>query len=105
MDGSQKLPQRLLSVVRDRLAAGAEPRWAALAVAAWMRHVQTARVLDDPMADLLRTAVAGADSAEKVVDALLSVTDIFGPDLRDSAVFRDLLVEQLARLSSGATAY
>jgi fructuronate reductase len=105
MDGSQKLPQRLLSVVRDRLAAGAEPRWAALAVAAWMRHVQTARVLDDPMADLLRTAVAGADSAEKVVDALLSVTDIFGPDLRDSAVFRDLLVEQLARLSSGATGY
>jgi mannitol-1-phosphate/altronate dehydrogenase len=105
MDGSQKLPQRLLSVVRDRLAAGAEPRWAALAVAAWMRHVQTARVLDDPMADPLRTAVAGADSAEKVVDALLSVTDIFGPDLRDSAVFRDLLVEQLARLSSGATAY
>jgi fructuronate reductase len=105
MDGSQKLPQRLLSVVRDRLAAGAEPRWAALAVAAWMRHVQTARVLDDPMADPLRTAVAGADSAEKVVDALLSVTDIFGPDLRDSAVFRDLLVEQLARLSSGATGY
>lgn len=105
MDGSQKLPQRLLGVVRDRLAAGAEPRWAALAVAAWMRHVQTARVLDDPMADLLRTAVAGVDSAEKVVDALLSVTDIFGSDLRDSAVFRDLLVEQLARLSSGATAY
>ncbi|HEY0541509.1 MAG TPA: mannitol dehydrogenase family protein [Actinoallomurus sp.] len=105
MDGSQKLPQRLLGVVRDRLAAGAEPRWAALAVAAWMRHVQTARVLDDPMADLLRTAVAGVDSAEKVVDALLSVTDIFGSDLRDSAVFRDLLVEQLARLSSGARAY
>jgi fructuronate reductase len=105
MDGSQKLPQRLLGVVRDRLAAGAEPRWAALAVAAWMRHVQTARVLDDPMADLLRTAVAGVDSAEKVVDALLSVTDIFGSELRDSAVFRDLLVEQLARLSSGARAY
>jgi fructuronate reductase len=105
MDGSQKLPQRLLAVVRDRLAAGAEPRWAALAVAAWMRHVQTARVLDDPMADLLRTAVAGAGSPEEVVDALLAVTDIFGPDLRDSAVFRDLLVERLAKLSSGAAAY
>jgi fructuronate reductase len=105
MDGSQKLPQRLLGVVRDRLAAGAEPRWAALAVAAWMRHVQTARELDDPMADVLRTAVAGADRPEKVVDALLSVTDVFGPDLRDSAVFRELLVERLGRLSSGATAY
>jgi fructuronate reductase len=105
MDGSQKLPLRLLGVVRDRLAAGAEPRWAALAVAAWMRHVWTARELDDPMADALRAAVAGADGPQKVVDSLLAVTDVFGTDLRDSAVFRDLLVERLDRLSSGSPAY
>jgi fructuronate reductase len=98
MDGSQKLPQRLLGVVRDRLAAGAEPHWAALAVAAWMRHVKTAGELDDPMADLLRSAVAGADSPEKVVDALLAITDVFGPDLRDSTVFRGLLTDHLGRL-------
>ena len=105
MDGSQKLPPRLLGVVRDRLAAGAEPRWAALAVAAWMRHVRTARELDDPMAERLQRAVAGADTPRAVVDALLSVTDVFGPDLRDSTVFRELLVERLAGLSSGTTAY
>ncbi|GAB2840159.1 mannitol dehydrogenase family protein [Actinoallomurus bryophytorum] len=98
MDGSQKLPQRLLGVVRDRLATGEEPRWAALAVAAWMRHVKTAKELDDPMAETLRKAVAGADSPEKVVDALLSITDVFGPDLRDSVVFRDLLTDHLGRL-------
>jgi fructuronate reductase len=102
MDGSQKLPQRLLGVVRDRLAAGAEPRWAALAVAAWMRHVKTARELDDPMADVLRSAVAGADSPEKVVDALLSITDVFGSDLPGSTVFRDLLTDHLGRLMSVA---
>ena len=101
MDGSQKLPQRLLGVVRDRLAAGAEPRWAALGVAAWMRHVWTMRELDDPMADVLREAVAGASKPPEVVDALLSVTDVFGTDLRESAVFRDLLVEHLAALASG----
>ncbi|MDN3352798.1 mannitol dehydrogenase family protein [Actinomadura sp. DC4] len=105
MDGSQKLPQRLLGVVRDRLAAGAEPRWAALAVAAWMRHVQTAPELDDPMAGTLRRAVAGADTPAAVVDALLSVTDVFGPDLRDSEVFRRLLVEWLTRLVAGAPGY
>jgi fructuronate reductase len=105
MDGSQKLPLRLLGVVRDRLAAGAEPRWAALAVAAWMRHVHTARELDDPMADLLRMAVARAETAGEVVDALLAITDVFGPDLRESEVFRGLLVEHLARLSSGAAAW
>jgi fructuronate reductase len=104
MDGSQKLPLRLLGVVRDRLSAGAEPRWAALAVAAWMRHVWTARELDDPMAGVLRRAVAGASAPAGVVDALLGVAEIFGTDLRDSAVFRDLLVDHLARLSSGAAA-
>jgi hypothetical protein len=50
------------------------------------------------MADLLRKAVAEADSPEKVVDALLAVTDILGPDLRDSTVFRDLPIEHLGRL-------
>ena len=39
MDGSQKLPQRLLGTVRDRLAAGAPIERLALAVAAWMRYV------------------------------------------------------------------
>jgi fructuronate reductase len=101
MDGSQKLPQRLLGVVRDRLAAGAEPRWAALGVAAWMRHVWTARELDDPMAETLREVVAEAPGPGEVVDALLSVTDVFGADLRESAVFRDLLVGHLDALASG----
>jgi mannitol-1-phosphate/altronate dehydrogenase len=78
--------------------ASTESRWAALAVAAWMRHVKTAGELDEPMADLLRKAVAEADSPEKVVDALLAVTDILGPDLRDSTVFRDLPIEHLGRL-------
>jgi hypothetical protein len=50
------------------------------------------------MADLLPKAVAEANSPEKVVDALLSITDIFGADLRDSTVFRDLPIEHLGRL-------
>lgn len=39
MDGSQKLPQRLLGTVRERLAAGAPMTRLALSVAAWMRYV------------------------------------------------------------------
>ena len=101
MDGSQKLRQRLLCVVSERLAAGAEPRWAALAVAAWMRYVRLTPELDDPLADELRRAVAGKDTPAAVVDALLPVDRIFGPDLRDSAVFRTLLIEHLSRLSAG----
>ena len=39
MDGSQKLPQRLLGTVRDNLAAGRSIDLLALAVAGWMRYV------------------------------------------------------------------
>jgi fructuronate reductase len=100
MDGSQKLPQRLLATVRARRAAGAEPRWAALAVAAWMRWICVAPELDDPMAGRLRTAVVGA-SPEQVVDRLLAIREIFGDDLRDDPVVRDLLVDALKRIMEG----
>ena len=39
MDGSQKLPQRLLGTIRERLKAGAPIDHLALGVAAWMRYV------------------------------------------------------------------
>src|SRR5207237_2014367 len=38
MDGSQKLPQRLLGTVRDNLAAGRPIELLTLAVAGWMRY-------------------------------------------------------------------
>ena len=60
MDGSQKLPLRLLGTVRDGLAAGRTPRWAILGVAAWMAYVALGQSstgvplpLDDPLADRL----------------------------------------------------
>jgi fructuronate reductase len=118
MDGSQKLPQRLLGTVADRLATGGTPAWAALAVAAWMRHVWTGRAdngrpfpVDDPLAGLLRSRLAeagvaciageageGVDQAGRVVGALLGIREVFG-DLTESAVLRELLTEHLARLA------
>ena len=56
MDGSQKLPQRLLGTVRDRLAGGGSIRHLTLAVAGWMRYASGvdehgARIdVADPMA-------------------------------------------------------
>jgi fructuronate reductase len=107
MDGSQKLPQRLLGTVRDRLAAGAEPRWAALAVAAWMRYVWAGEPdgggaplpLDDPLRERLRAAVAGLTDPGAVCDALLSIPEIFGAGLRESSSFRGLVTDWLARLA------
>ncbi len=111
MDGSQKLPQRLLGTVADRLAAGATPSWAALAVAAWMRHVWTERTdsgepfpVDDPLAGVFRARLAAAGATDSAGDAgavagaLLGIREVFG-ELSSSAQFRELLTAHLARLT------
>ncbi len=104
MDGSAKLPVRLLGTVRDRLRAGAEPRFAALAVAAWMVYVARGTdaagrplPLDDPLAGELRAAATGP--AAGLVDRLLAVDRVFDAELRDSAVLRALLTEHVGALA------
>ncbi|MEJ0097134.1 MAG: mannitol dehydrogenase family protein [Bauldia sp.] len=63
-DGSQKLPQRILGTIRDRLAGGLPIARHALVVAAWMRFVAgtddrgRALVLADPLAAELKRIVA-----------------------------------------------
>jgi fructuronate reductase len=106
-DGSQKLPIRLLGTARDRLAAGGEPRGIAFAVAAWLLYVaqgvdRTGRPLplDDPLADELRTRLAGRTTAGSLVDAGLLVGDVFAPDLAEDSRFRALLVDGVAEVRS-----
>jgi fructuronate reductase len=105
MDGSQKLPQRLLGTVGDRLYAGADVERLALPVAAWMRYVggvdERGRAIDvrDPLASKLAALSAGAGGdAAATVDALLAVDEVFSPALAAAAPWRDALVRQYARL-------
>jgi fructuronate reductase len=105
MDGSQKLPQRLLGTVLDRRRAGAEPTIAALGVAAWMRFVSARRSdggselpVDDPRAPDIAHRLGGRQAPDQIVDALLSITEIFGEELAADGVFRDLLIEHLRML-------
>jgi fructuronate reductase len=106
MDGSVKLLARVLGTIRDRLAAGVVPESASLVVAAWMAYVGRAAdgasglSLDDPLADTLRARVAAADGdAGRLVEGLLGLREIFGDDLREHAGLRDVLAEQVGRLS------
>jgi fructuronate reductase len=107
MDGSQKLPLRLLGTVRDRLAVGEVPIRAVRAVAAWMVYVAVGRdrdgrplPLDDPLADRLRAAAGGAGQPHAIVDGLLSVREVFGEDLPDHAALRAALVEAVADIAA-----
>jgi len=103
MDGSQKLPQRLLDTARDRLAAHAVPHWVCLAVAGWMRYLSgpadNGRPLpvDDPLGDRLRRLAAIEGPAQRV-DALLAVSEVFGTYLPASPAFRQHVVDHLERL-------
>jgi fructuronate reductase len=93
-DGSQKIGLRLLTTVRAALDAGREPRWAALAVAAWMHHVATTpeAELNDPLAAGLLAALPAERSAASVVPALLGFSSIFDRELAAHAAFADLLL-------------
>jgi fructuronate reductase len=106
MDGSQKLPYRLLRTITSRLAAGHEPRRACLAVAGWMRFVTAGASddgvplpLDDPLAGRLRSVAATASTPAAIVEALLTLGEVFPPDLADNPTFRALLTEALDALS------
>jgi fructuronate reductase len=105
MDGSQKLPQRLLGTVADRLAAGGSIDALALAVAAWMRYVggidEAGAAIDvrDPLAQTLATLSATArGDAVAAVDALLGVREVFAPALAADPRWRDAVSTQYAAL-------
>ena len=105
MDGSQKLPQRLLGTVADNLAAGRSVPGLTLAVAAWMRYTsgtdEAGQPIDvrDPMADRLRAAWDSAGDAGGRVAAFLSIRDVFPATLAENPGFRQALTEALDGLT------
>jgi fructuronate reductase len=101
MDGSQKLPQRLLGTVRDRLAANAPFDRLALGVAGWMRYVtgsnERGQPIDvrDPLAERLRTIAGNAGpNAARLAPMLLEVREVFG-ELAADTRFRDAVTAAL----------
>lgn len=105
MDGSQKLPQRLLGTIRDRLKAGEPIVRLSLGVAAWIRYAsgvdEKGADIDvrDPHAERLRKIGAdAAGDAEALVAGFFEVAEVFGADLPGVAVFRLQVVSHLQNL-------
>jgi fructuronate reductase len=90
MDGSQKLPQRLLGSLEANIAAGKPVPGLSLAVAAWMYYVggidQTGQPIDvkDPMAEKLRAISDASTTPADKVAALLSLSKIFPAELAEN---------------------
>lgn len=87
MDGSQKLPQRLLAGAAERLAAGQGIEAMALGVAAWMKWQSGVTesgetfVVDDPLATRTAERLEGAADDQARVSALLTLSAVFPPAL------------------------
>ncbi len=106
MDGSQKLPPRILSTIRDRMKAGAPYPRLATVVAAWMRYVEghdangQSYEIRDPLSPTLAECVVQSNGdPARLATKLLNISAIFGPDLAANPDFRNLVVKQLAHLS------
>ena len=105
MDGSQKLPQRLLGTVRDQLGAGGSIRLLSLAIAGWMRYAagtdERGRPIEvaDPLAARFRAIAgrAGNDPAA-LVHGFLEVREVFADDLPREQRFRAEVTDWLRAL-------
>jgi fructuronate reductase len=94
MDGTEKLPQRILLPAAETVRDGRDFRPFAFAVAAWMRYCLGYRddgvtyELRDPRQSEIAAAVpAGQPDAAGVVATLMRLEGLFPPDLRGNAAW------------------
>ena len=104
MDGSQKLPQRMLEGIREHLARGSDWPLLALGVAGWMRYVSSVddagATIDirDPLSEKIRLLVESSSDAERV-SALLSLQEVFGTDLVKNPLFVQTIEQAWRRIA------
>jgi len=111
MDGSQKLPQRMLDSVRWHLAHGTSWQLLALGVAGWMRYVDgideqgNTIEISDPLKAEIAAKVAQSEQGAARVQALLSLSAIFANDLPNNPAFVEGVTQAyLLLLEKGAKA-
>ncbi|EGQ5285589.1 fructuronate reductase [Enterobacter hormaechei] len=103
MDGSQKLPQRMLDGIRMHLERNTAWPLLVLGVAGWMRYVsgtdEQGNAIDvrDPLSEKFQAIVATSSDAERV-SALLTLNEIFGDDLPQNPAFVEAISEAYHRL-------
>ncbi|RUW32909.1 mannitol dehydrogenase family protein [Mesorhizobium sp. M1E.F.Ca.ET.041.01.1.1] len=107
-DGSQKIVQRLLNPIRDRLAKGDNITLLSVPVAGWMAYLIKASArfgrawqVSDPFAEKIAEIAdrVGADSKE-LANAILAINAIFDRSLAASDMFRANVVAGLDGLLS-----
>lgn len=81
MDGSQKLPQRVLDTLFDNIAASRPHKNLLTVLAAWIRFIHRRAIdghLNDPLAAELSKALLTAKNDTEIVAHILAIEQIFG---------------------------
>ena len=94
MDGSQKLPQRILETISDLITHNKNFQGLALAIAGWIKYVTgidlKGETIDvrDPLANDFANIAKKSKISEEYVDTILDLSKVFPANLRDSSAFR-----------------
>lgn len=114
MDGSQKLPQRLLNTIRAQLEREGPIDALSLAVAGWIRYCLgrneqgKAYKVDDPLTTrFARISAETPLEATALIERFLTLREVFGTDLAENSGFRVKVtkaLEDLLRIGAAATA-
>lgn len=104
MDGSQKIPQRLVPAAAEIRSRGRQAESIALAIAAWIRW-QTGRddqgrlfAVDDPLAATTKRLLERAGRPLDQVRAILSLRSLFPEPLAADGKFQSSVAKHLERL-------
>ncbi len=110
MDGSQKLPQRLLATITARMDRGQPVDALILAVASWVRW-QGGRTdggeivtVDDPLAAATRRLVEQSSDPVEQAHAILTLRDVFPERLAADEEFARALADAIMRLTKDGAA-
>ena len=120
MDGSQKIPQRLLNTVREQVLHKRPFSKISLALAAWMRFIlgvdEFGKAIEicDPMSErfnkialetgLLVSKKIVFENSESYTRAILDITEIFGEDLSQNSLFCTQIQKTFTRLLKNGSA-
>ena len=98
MDGSQKMPQRLLHTIEERLEQQAPIDCLCFAVAGWLRYTMAFDLKGDPIEvqdplanELLKIQQQDFYDIDKLIAGYLNFDKVFSTTLKNSEVFRSKL--------------
>ena len=100
IDGSQKLPQRILAPAVEELANGRDASAFAYVVAVWMAYLKKVAEIDDPRASELKAAAAEDRPADPSAP-FFELPGLFPQALVENRAWRDRVNVELGKIVAG----